>query len=533
MKDRTFNTAIVIFFIICGWLLFANLSEQALWNDEGFTASISRNTLKYGYPSSFDGLNYLYPDSPEFNWPGTYICRVDPWFPIYITALSFKLFGVSTWSARIVFAAAGFFALIILYTFCIRFLRAKSIGLLSVLLLATSAPFLLHARQARYYGIVILLCLIIFYSYYRIIEGRKGYLWLGIACALLSLSHHGSFVPIFGSVWIMALFIDRDKIQWKSFIAMSIIPVFFFLAWIVFSWSGMSDTVAFPVNTTLTQIKKNFEFQIRTINNYFVPVVFWILVVIAFRFSKKYPVIRLSDKEKGLFIRIGMILALNIIFFTIFGLRTMRYYVHYLPFLCLAEAVLLLKLFRWKKSVALIILLLAIFTNFLSRPNPLFLTKGLPAPLDVSEHSKFRAYLLSYLYEITHEYIGPLEALCDYLKRYAEPGDRIKIVKGDLTVIFYHPELIVLNDERYFKKTYPEWLVIRKYWNPIFEKKWRIILGDKIDKGYLDVLDRYERIPLSAVDSIRENVPDNLEEHFFRSPEITPENQMVVYRLKE
>jgi hypothetical protein len=89
-----------------------------------------------------------------------------------------------------------------------------------------------------------------------------------------------------------------------------------------------------------------------------------------------------------------------------------------------------------------------------------------------------------------------------------------------------------LNDERYYRKSYPEWLVIRKYWNPIYEDRWRNKLNAEIEEGYLDVLDRYEKIPLPAVDSIRENEPDNLETHFFRSPQITPENQMFVYRLK-
>jgi hypothetical protein len=145
---------------------------------------------------------------------------------------------------------------------------------------------------------------------------------------------------------------------------------------------------------------------------------------------------------------------------------------------------------------------------------------------------KLRTYFFDYLYEITHEYTGPLEAVCRCLDMHARPGERIKIVKGDLTVMFYHPELVILNDARYFKKSYPEWIVIRKYWNPIFEGIWRKRLGGDIEDGYLDVMDRYEKIALPAVDSIRENEPDNLETHFFRTPNITTENQMSLYHLK-
>jgi len=284
----------------------------------------------------------------------------------------------------------------------------------------------------------------------------------------------------------------------------------------VFSWIGLSDVSAFPINSSLIQIKKNLEFQVRTINGYFMPIAFWIVTLVTLRIFKKQSIFKLSENEAKIFKRIALILGCNIIFFTAFGMRTMRYYIHYLPFLCLIEAFLLSRVFKWKKPAAIIILILIIFTNFLSKAEP----------------ANIKSYFLDYIYELTHEYTGPLEALCDYLDEHARPGDQIKIIKGDLTVMFYHPELVILNDDRYFRKSYPEWIVIRRYWNPIYEGIWRDDLDAEIEPGYMDVLDRYEKIALPAVDSIRENVPDNLKEHFFRTPEITPENQMFVYRLK-
>ncbi len=516
MKDKIFNIAIAIFFLICGWLLFANLSDHALWNDEAFTAVVSRNAMQFGYPRSFDGLNYLYPDSPEFNFPGTYIFMADPWLPAYVMALSFKLLGIATWTARFPFVVSGFLTLIVLFLFSARYLKSRGIGFISILLLGTNVPFLLHMRQARYYGLVVFLCFFVFYVYHRIVEQNKGYFWFGATCAVLSLSHHAPFAAMFGSIWLTAFFIDRKKIQWKYFISASFVPLLLFLSWVILSWVVMSDASAFPVGNSLSHIKKNFEFQMRTINSYFVPVAFWIAAVILLRVFKKYFIIRPSEKESKIFKRIAIVLLCNIVFFSIFGLRTMRYYIQYLPFLCLIEAFLVYRIFKWKKLAAVIIILLIIFTNFLGRFNP----------------ARMETYFLDYLYELTHEYTGPLEALCDYLDLHAKSGERIKIVKGDLTVMFYHPELVVLNDDRYFKKSYPEWIVIRKYWNPVFESIWRNKPNVEIEEGYLDVLDKYDKIPLAAVDSIRENVPDNLKEHFFRTPKITQENQMFVYRLK-
>ena len=516
MKKKIFNIVAVILFLFLAWLLFANLSDHYLWNDEASTAILSRNVLKYGYPSSFDGTNLHYPDWPEFHWPGTYMWKVDPWAQNYLMAASFKLFGINTWSARLPFVLSGFLTLVILFMFCSRYLGSKKIGLFSILLMGTSVPFLLHARQARYYGLVILLSFAVFYLYHRVVERKKGYLWLAIVSLVLSLTHHVVFIPIFGAVWLSALFIDRKEIKWKNFILMSILPVLAFLAWVVFSWVG-SDPIAFPISSSLKQIKKNLEFQIRTINGYFVPIAFWAALMIISRALKKHSFILLSEKEKRIFSRLGIFLLCNMIIFTFVGLRTMRYYVHYLPFLFMLEGFLIFRVFQQKKVLAVGILALVIFTNIPGKANP----------------AKLRSYFSYYIYEITHEYTGPLEAVCRYLDFRARPGERVKIIKGDLTVMFYHPELVILNDERYFEKTYPEWIVIRKYWNPILESRWKTKFGVEPESGYLDVVDVYDKVLLPAVDSIRENEPDNLETHFFKSPKITPENQMFIYHLKD
>ncbi|MBU1006786.1 MAG: glycosyltransferase family 39 protein [Candidatus Omnitrophica bacterium] len=534
MREKVFDILAVILILISVALLFADLSDNFLCNDEAFTAAVGRNVLQFGYPRAFDGTNLVYPYYPKLILEKSFLWISDTWTQFYLVALSFVIFGVSDWAARFPFVLSGVLTLILSYLFCRHYLRSKIAGIFSLLLLGTSVPFLLHSRQARYYGLVIALCFAIFYCYHRVIEKKKGYICLTALFVALSWTNHAAFVPMFACTWLMALFMDRKDIKWKKFISLSVVSVLFLGAWLYIWWpTFVYDSAEYPARLSLLQVKKNLEFQLRTINNYFMPVAFWALFMLFLRIFKKREVFGLSATEKKVLKRILTVLLCNVAFFTLFGMRTMRYYVQYLPFLYLIEAVLLLKLFKWKKYPTIVIFLLLIFTNFLSRPNPLFLTKGLPGKFDVSEHSKFRTYFPDYLYELTHEYTGPTEALCGYLKSNAKPGDRIKIIKGDLQVIFYNPELTVINDARYYKKTYPEWIVMRKYWNPIYEDVWGRGMEIDIEAGYLDVLDRYEKIALPAVDSIRENEPDNMETHFFRAPVITPENQMCVYRLKE
>lgn len=515
MKDKTLNIIAILLFLACGILLFSNLSDHYLCNDEASTAVMGRNTLNFGYPRAFDGVNWNYPIFSKLILPGTYLWIGDTWVQYYTIALSFKLFGVNTWSARLPFILAGFFTIILLYLFTVRWMNSKAMGLISILLLGTSVPFLLHSRQARYYALVIILCFAIFYCYHRVIEEKKGYFCLAFLFTALSWANHAAFIPMFSSIWFMALFMDRQKIRWKNFIILSAVSVLFLTVWLLIWWpTFMHDFQEYPMGRSLISLRKNLEFQIRTINNYFMPIVFWLVFAIALRIFKKRAVIKPSLPESQILKKIGVILLFNIVFFTLFGMRTMRYYVQYIPFLCLIEAFLLYKIFRWKRTLAVAIGALIIFTNFLSRPD------------------KPRLYFLNYLYELTHEYTGPMEAVSKYLKAHAMSGDKIKIIKGDLEIIFYNPELVVLNDERYYKRSYPEWIVMRKYWNPIYESVWRDELHAEIEKGYLDVLDSYDKIPLAAVDSIRENEPDNLETHFFRAPVVTPENQMFIYRLK-
>ena len=76
-------------------LLFAfkNLDDIFLWQDEANAACLARNILKFGFPQMFDGQNVViqnfYELGDHFQW------TVWPWFPLYVMALFFSLFGIS------------------------------------------------------------------------------------------------------------------------------------------------------------------------------------------------------------------------------------------------------------------------------------------------------------------------------------------------------------------------------------------------------------------------------------------------------
>src|SRR5262249_2354985 len=126
-------------------LIFWNLGERYLWQDEAETALLAKSILLTGLPTACDGKNVISQElSREFG--PDYLWRWSPWLQFYLAAGSFALFGPNTLSARLPFAVLGLLAIPLTYWLARRFLGCVNIARLSSLILATSVPFLLHTR---------------------------------------------------------------------------------------------------------------------------------------------------------------------------------------------------------------------------------------------------------------------------------------------------------------------------------------------------------------------------------------------------
>ena len=144
---------VAIIIVITGAILiFSNLSNRYLWEDEAETALLARNILTYGIPKAFDGKNLISQELGR-DYDKNYIWRWTPWLDKYITAASFKVFGEGTLSARAPFALFGVLSLISIYFVSKRIFKDPWLGVLSMTFLAFSIPFLLYVRQCRYYSI--------------------------------------------------------------------------------------------------------------------------------------------------------------------------------------------------------------------------------------------------------------------------------------------------------------------------------------------------------------------------------------------
>src|SRR5207248_8943104 len=97
--------------VIAAGLIFTNLGSDYLWADEGDTAVLASNILKFGVPRSWDGVTFMDSDfGARVN--NDLVMVSSPWLQYYLAAASFWLFSENTFAARLPFAFAGWLTIL-------------------------------------------------------------------------------------------------------------------------------------------------------------------------------------------------------------------------------------------------------------------------------------------------------------------------------------------------------------------------------------------------------------------------------------
>lgn len=167
------NILVILFFLFITPLFFYKLGQSSLvsW-DEAWYAEIARNILISHdlFNLSWNGLPFS--DKP----PGGF----------WLEALSFNLFGVSEFSARLPSALAGFLSVVLIYLLANK-LFGKFSGFLSAMALVSSFWFLYRARFGDLDMLLILFYLLTFYLAIKAAEKRKFFLFFCLSLAFLPL----------------------------------------------------------------------------------------------------------------------------------------------------------------------------------------------------------------------------------------------------------------------------------------------------------------------------------------------------------
>jgi len=221
-------------------LLFWNLTDTYLWQDEANTAVLAVRLMKYGRPLAYDGRNLLTDDNFAAQDPRTVDERArdpekaiedcirrgtmtrdrmwtyHPWGQFLVAGLSIAMLGPTTLAARLPFALAGLATVLALYWLLHRFLRSTLIAVLACALLTLNVYWLLHARQARYYSLSSLGLVLTLFAYARWQEGARwgAAVFVVVAWCWFQVDY-GTVWPIFGVLFADAI-VRSLRSDWRS-----------------------------------------------------------------------------------------------------------------------------------------------------------------------------------------------------------------------------------------------------------------------------------------------------------------------------
>jgi hypothetical protein len=416
-------------------LILSNLGNIYMYGDEAQNALLAKTTLAHGIPLAYDGRNYF------SNQPGectaSYLWTWQPWFPYYLLAGFFAVFGTSTFTARLPYALAGIGAILLTYFYGKSLWHSRRAALIAALLLMLSVPFLLLVRQCRYYSLTALFSLASLYAYSEMLNGRKrAPVVFGLSALLLFHTHYTYTAALLGTAIIHSLIFRRDRL--RSVLIVSAIVSALCVPW-VFLFAGMGQVVSGYEEKTfrLIYLLTSFVSQIGT---YIFPP--WLLAVPVlvvvwhwFQREKRPPADR-KLRESVFLLTIFVAVLLAVLAVTAIK-DFFRYLAPLIPVLCLLTALIIESCMRIHPAIGA-----AVFVLLLSR-----------------------GQLPDYLYEITHDYDGPAEGIVEYLRENAGPNDIVATNHEDLPLKFYTNLRVIsgTTGEDYSLAKDADWVIQRKY----------------------------------------------------------------------
>ena len=493
MMPITQRLYLAVIFTIAAVLLFCNLDNQLLWQDEAETAVLARNVLKTGLPQAFDGKNtVILLEIPEFSknyilgkyWMG------QPWLAIYIAAASFKISGINTFASRLPFAFIGLLTVIITYLLSRRLFENRIVSNISVALAVFSVPLLLHFRQCRYFAPGIFLTVLCVYLYLNYRDVRRFSSALLLAALFLLLNTSISyFLSVASAIIIHMLITDRSLFfSRRNMIFMGVLALFSIPILYIFKLPRR-------FSSDPHWIFHNLRYYIRSINKYIFPWKILIPLYILYVFMKRKMVFTISKDDKRSVVLLATFIIVSIPFLLPVNFNSLRYIINIVPLFFILEAYIVYRVaLKFGNRVLFLILPILLLTNVFNFSFPL------------------KSYIANYIYEVTHNYDGPAKGIVKYLNQNAKPGDTVKIAhRFDNPIIFY-TNLKIDNMPPFESDSHAKWIIPNSYWNSGFYDSdfYKAISGD------------YDEITIPYPDIPWENRPDDMGYHKFKTDTSAP-----------
>ncbi|MDD5673596.1 MAG: glycosyltransferase family 39 protein [Chitinivibrionales bacterium] len=501
----------IILLGITAYLSIKGLADHALWDDEAFIGFAAKNFLKNhsvtGWNIISNGKNFQsYRDEKILSGE---LKLYGPPGDILITALSFKLFGPSTWSARFPFVIFGLLAFIIFFLVLrLHFPADTHIIAYSLLLLAFSYSYLLNIRQCRYYAVGLFLTLLAYYYYKKFVT--RGKLLYGILCtgALIAFFYvNYLFCAAFLiSLMTVHLLLYRGNLGKKHWAFIGAAGLVFACATLPFAFHYKIWVPSWKSAAPFSLLSKPILF-IRYLRDLdmigYLPGILILPLTLVFIFSCKRKIAVHPLTLEISCIILSFVAALSLLSpqgvkgnGLYEGLADVRYAFVLVPFCAILIALFLSFLHKgYGVVITAIPLVLLICTNLLS--------------INITDR-RFRWLFPAYFYEVHHPYTSAYDAMVSYVRKnisqdeivfvmpeyagtvllfylgdqfklgsqlWKGPMDNFKVVKGPVPPLF-------------IEDYYPDW-VISLGMNPSREEQLRFLSRGPYQYVFKDRLDVY------------------------------------------
>lgn len=484
-------------------LLLTNLGNIYLWQDEAETALLSQRLGTYGLPLAFDGRNLIRQAPQDVQYTSDYVWVYHPWLPFYFTAASFALLGPTTFAARLPYALAGLGTVLFLYFSLRHHFRDKRIAVLGSTFLLLCVPFLLHARQCKYFPFAALFTVATLDAYLRLREtSRVGHTlpYFILAGVCLFHSNFGAFVPLMAAV---GLHFVLTRPRWAEVRPMAVgvvLLVLLTMPWAVYLQTLARGRFAFDVYRFVGHLVHYAVY----LTGWVVPLP--LLLLFVYRYMRGSADQGLPARERSVIHLYVAVVVITLLFLSeSFIWMYFSYIVQLVPLLaaCLAITVLWIADRSRPLGYGLIALLLA--TNVLHTvPYVLPVVRSFkwaslaPRPYLAQTDEliviagRLRFDLADYAYELTHDYDGPDEGIVLFLDLNAKRADMVLANYGELPIAFYTGLDIAggLSAYRLESVGQPEWVIERRD-GPYRDEMGRVLAGgnyEAVEIPYPDIL---------------------------------------------
>ena len=518
--------------IIGAGLIFTNLGSGYLWADEGDTAVLASNILKFGVPRAWDGVTFMDSDfGARVN--NDLVMVSSPWLQYYLAAASFWLFGENTFAARLPFAFAGWLTILLVYRLIWQSTADRRAALCGAILTICSVQFLLFCRQSRYYALAMLFTLLLIETFLRMKTSRQTALFAFVAI-LLFHTHPIGIVPVFalGALTLIDRgFSSQRRWFWLALPAVSVLTI----PWFALAHTGYTE------NASLVPSIRDFFARIvqYLIECSSVSPLIGVTVLAVVSLIGHSRIDRPSEQRArellvtilavSVSYAIAMAITQRMAALWVTGLR---YTSAVIPLLATAAGLLIVKVSREKNSVLLSLLLLFAFTNFAQITPWLFWADKNPDPEHkiVAPHvpeKTINCFLpaadLLFLRDLFYSNVGTIGKCSEFLRENARANDLL-VTNYESEPLYFHTRLpqgmkIMRQDTIYetarrlglpeyvFGVDHARWVVWRFNWDDYLGIRWPDVSDHLLAEG----------ARLNDVAEIKETAWENRENiHFHR-----------------